>query len=104
MELRTGKRLMYCLADGQLGFRPVGQWTRQEVNGDNKSKNHGVASRCSVAARMLVIRLQMGSICAHRVTEVAINKFLPHFGDVVVVHQALKKPPSFENRASLVSA
>ena len=34
----------------------------------------------------------------HRVTEVAINKTLPHFGDVVVVHQALKKPPSFENR------
>ena len=34
----------------------------------------------------------------HRVTEIAINKTLPHFGDVVVVHQALKKPPSFENR------
>ena len=31
-------------------------------------------------------------------TEIAINKTLPHFGDVVVVHQAFKKPPSFENR------
>ena len=30
--------------------------------------------------------------------EIAINKTLPHFGDVVVVHQAFKKPPSFENR------
>ena len=34
----------------------------------------------------------------HRVTEIPINKGLPHFGDVVVVHQASKKPPSFENR------
>ena len=34
----------------------------------------------------------------HRVTEIPINKALPHFGDVVVVHQAFKKPPSFENR------
>ena len=34
----------------------------------------------------------------HRVTEIAINKLLPRFGDVVVVHQALKKPPYFENR------
>ena len=34
----------------------------------------------------------------HRVTEILINEALPHFGDVVVVHQAFKKPPSFENR------
>ena len=34
----------------------------------------------------------------HRVTEIPINKTPPHFGDVVVVHQAFKKPPSFENR------
>ena len=35
----------------------------------------------------------------HRVTEIPISKTLPHFGDVVVVvHQAFKKPPSFENR------
>ena len=33
----------------------------------------------------------------HRVTEIPINN-LPHFGDVVVVHQAFKKPPSSENR------
>ena len=26
---------------------------------------------------------------------IAINKTLPHFGDVVVVHQPFKKPPSF---------
>ena len=34
----------------------------------------------------------------HQVTEIPITKTLPHFGDVVVVHQAFKKPPSFENR------
>ena len=33
----------------------------------------------------------------HRVTEIPINKALPHFGDVVVMHHAFKKP-SFENR------
>ena len=36
----------------------------------------------------------------HRVTEIPINKALPHFGDVVVIHHAFKKPPSFENRGS----
>ena len=37
-------------------------------------------------------------IHTHHVTEIAISKTLPHFGDVVVVvvHQAFKKPPSFE--------
>ena len=39
-------------------------------------------------------------IHTHRVTEIPINKALPHFGDVVVVHQAFKKPPSFENRGT----
>ena len=39
--------------------------------------------------------MQVGGIC---VTEIPINRALPHFGDVVVVHQAFKKPPSFENR------
>ena len=34
----------------------------------------------------------------HRATEIPINKTLPHCGDVVVVHQAFKKPPRFENR------
>ena len=28
------------------------------------------------------------------------KKALPHFGDVVVIHHAFKKPPSFENRGS----
>ena len=36
----------------------------------------------------------------HRVTEIRINKALPHFGDVVVMHHAFKKPPSFENRGT----
>ena len=36
----------------------------------------------------------------HRVTEIAIDKALPNFGDAVVVHQALKKPPPFENRGT----
>ena len=35
-----------------------------------------------------------------RVTEIPINKALPHFGDVVVMHHAFKKPPSFENRGT----
>ena len=39
-------------------------------------------------------------IHTHRVTEVPINKTLPHFGDVVVMHHAFKKPPSFENRGT----
>ena len=39
-------------------------------------------------------------IHTHRVTEIAIDKALPNFGDVVVVHQALKKPPAFENRGT----
>ena len=30
----------------------------------------------------------------------SINKTLPHFGDVVVMHHAFKKPPSFENRGT----
>ena len=33
----------------------------------------------------------------HRVTEIPINKTLPHFGEVVVMHHAFKKPPSFES-------
>ena len=36
----------------------------------------------------------------HRVTEIPINKTLPHFGDVVVMHHAFRKPPSFENRGT----
>ena len=40
------------------------------------------------------------SVCTHRVTEIPINKALPHFGDVVVMHQAFKKPPFFENRGA----
>ena len=36
----------------------------------------------------------------HCVTEMAIDKSLPNFSDFVVVHQALKKPPSFENRGT----
>ena len=36
----------------------------------------------------------------HRVTEIPLNKALPHFGDVVVLHHAFKKPPSFENRGT----
>ena len=35
----------------------------------------------------------------HRVTDIVIDKGLLHFG-VVVVHQAFKKPPSFENRGT----
>ena len=41
-------------------------------------------------------------IHTHRVTEILIDKGLPHFSHVVVVvvHQALKKPPPFENRGT----
>ena len=41
-------------------------------------------------------------IPTHRVTETATDKGLPNFGDVVVVHQALKKPPSLENRGTTI--
>ena len=43
--------------------------------------------------------MQMGSLHphSHRVTEIPVHKSLPNVGDVVVVQQALKKPPSFEN-------
>ena len=40
----------------------------------------------------------MAYVHTHRVTEIPINKTPSHFGDVVVVHQAFKSPPSFENR------
>ena len=36
----------------------------------------------------------------HRVTVIAVDKAIPNFGDVVVVHQTLKKPPPFENRGA----
>ena len=36
----------------------------------------------------------------HRVTEIPINKALPRFGDVVVMHHAFEKLPSFENRGT----
>ena len=29
-----------------------------------------------------------------------LNKALPHFGDLVVMHHAFKKSPSFENRGT----
>ena len=41
----------------------------------------------------------MAYVHTHRVTEILIDKTLPHFGDVVV-HQAFKKPPSSENRGA----
>ena len=37
----------------------------------------------------------------HRVTEIANDKGHPSFGDVVVVHQALKKPPSLGRAKAL---
>ena len=69
-----------------------------------QGKSHSSGSRRSASTRLLVIRLSLGGTRAHThthsVTEIPINKTLPHFGDgvVVVVHQAFKKPPSFENR------
>ena len=38
---------------------------------------------------------------AHRVVIIPIDKSLPSLGDVVVLHQAPKKPPSFENRGRM---
>ena len=38
----------------------------------------------------------------HRVTEIPINKALPHFGDVVVMHHAFKKPPVWAMTAVLL--
>ena len=46
----------------------------------------------------------MAYVHTHRVTEIPINRALPHFGDVVVVHQAFKKPPSLKIVVSQVCA
>ena len=92
------------------------QGVRQTVNSGYDPQGNGLAERwigivkvratalladvrlppdyCSYACRWVAY------VHTHRVTEIPINKALPHFGDVVVMHHAFKKPPSFENRGT----
>ena len=90
------------------------QGARQTVNSGYDPQGNGLAERwigiIKVRATALLADVRLppeywsyacrwvAYVHTHRVTEIPINKTLPHFGDVVVVHQALKKPPSFENR------
>ena len=90
------------------------QGVRQTVNSGYDPQGNGLAERwigiAKVRATALLADVRLPPeywSCAcrwvaylhtHQVTEIPINKALPHFGDVDVVHQAFKKPPSFENR------
>ena len=92
------------------------QGVRQTVNSGYDPQANGLAERwigiVKVRATALLADVRLppeywsyacrwvAYVHTHRVTEIPINKTLPHFGDVVVIHQAFKKPPSFENRGS----
>ena len=92
------------------------QGVRQTVNSGYHPQGNGLAERwigivkVRAAALLADVRLPpdywsyawrwVAYIHTHRVTEIPINKTLPHFGDVVVMHHAFKKPPSFENRGT----
>ena len=92
------------------------QGVRQTVNSGYDPQANGLAERwigiVKVRATALLADVRLppeywsyacrwvAYVHTHRVTEIPINKALPHFGDVVVIHQAFKKPPSFENRGS----
>ena len=92
------------------------QGVRQTVNSGYDPQANGLAERwigivkVRATAPLADIRLPpeywsyacrwVAYVHTHRVTEIPINKTLPHFGDVVVMHQVFKKPPSFENRGS----
>ena len=92
------------------------QGVRQTVNSGYDPQANGLAERwigiVKVRATALLADVRLppdywsyacrwvAYVHTHRVTEIPINKALPHFGDVVVIHQAFKKPPFFENRGS----
>ena len=90
------------------------QGVRQTVNSGYDPQGNGLAElwigiiKVRATALLVDVRLPpeywsyacrwVAYVHTHRVTEIPINKTLPYFGDVVVIHQAFKKPPSFENR------
>ena len=92
------------------------QGVRQTVNSGCDPQGNGLAERwigiVKVRATALLADVRLppdyssyacrwvAYVHTHRVTEIPINKALPHFGDVVVMHHAFKKPPSFENRGT----
>ena len=92
------------------------QGVRQTVNSGYDPQGNGLAERwigiVKVRATALLADVRLppdywsyacrwvAYVHTHRVTEIPINKALPHFGDVVVIHHSFKKPPSFENRGS----
>ena len=69
---------------------------------DSEGSSYGPFGRCPPSPRLLVLRMSMGRIHSH--TQSYRNSHqqsaAPHFGDVVVMHHAFKKPPSFENRGT----
>ena len=92
------------------------QGVRQTVNSGYDPQGNGLAERwigiVKVRATALLADVRLppdywsyacrwvAYVHTHRVTEIPISKALPHFGDVVVMHYAFKKPPSFENRGT----
>ena len=92
------------------------QGERQTVNSGYDPAGHGLSEKwvgiIKVRATALLADVRLppeywsytcrwvAYIHTHRVTEIAIDKSLPNFGDVVAVHQPIRKPPSFENRGT----
>ena len=85
------------------------QGVRQTVNSGYDPQGNGLAERwigtVKVRATALLADVRLppdywsyacrcAYIHTHRVTEIPINKTLPHFGDVVVMHHALSAPKS----------
>ena len=106
---------MFCVCKGPEVYLAQ-QGVRQTVNSGYDPQANGLAERwigiVKVRATALLADVRLppeywsyacrwvAYMHTHRVTEIPINKTLPHFGDVVVIHQAFKKPPSFENRGT----
>ena len=82
---------------GRLGN--VG-WNTTRCAHEAANSRHPHPDRPTALTRSQLLDAQTHLEAAHRVTEIAIDKALHSFGDVIVVHQALKKPPPFENRGA----
>ena len=85
------------------------QGVRQTVNSGYDPQGNGLAERWIGIVKVRATAL-LADVClppdywsyacrwvayihTHSVTEIPISKTLPHFGDVVVMHHAFKKPP-----------
>ena len=108
-KFRQGQRVLSPPIRAYLSQQGV----RQTVNSGYDPQANGLAERwigiAKVRATALLADVRLppeywsyacrwvAYVHTHRVTEIPINKALPHFGDVVVIHHAFNKPPSFEN-------